>query len=62
VEEKIGILLVEQNASGALNIANYGYVMEMGRIVFDGEAEKLRGNPDIKEFYLGLSELGERKS
>jgi branched-chain amino acid transport system ATP-binding protein len=62
LDQNIGILLVEQNASGALDIVNYGYVMEMGRIVFGGEAEKLKGNPDIKEFYLGLSELGERKS
>ena len=61
-EKKIGILLVEQNASAALAIATYGYVMEMGRIVLDGEASKLRDNPDIKEFYLGLSELDTRKS
>jgi len=61
-EEKIGFLLVEQNVSGALSIANYGYVMELGRIVLDGEASKLKENPDIKEFYLGLSELDQRKS
>ena len=62
VDEKIGVLLVEQNANAALNIAEYGYVMELGRVVLDGEVSKLRDNPDIKEFYLGLSELGKRKS
>ena len=61
-EEKTSILLVEQNAVAALDIANYGYVMENGRIVLDGPADKLKDNEDIKEFYLGLSEVGERKS
>jgi len=61
-EEKASILLVEQNAKVALNIAEYGYVMENGRVVMDGPAEKLRGNEDIKEFYMGLSKLGERRS
>jgi branched-chain amino acid transport system ATP-binding protein len=56
------MLLVEQNAARALEIASYAYVMENGRIVMDGEAEKIRENPDIKEFYLGLGELGSRKS
>jgi branched-chain amino acid transport system ATP-binding protein len=60
--EKISFLLVEQNALAALKIAEYGYVMENGRIVLDGPSEKLRENPDIKVFYLGLSELGEKKS
>jgi branched-chain amino acid transport system ATP-binding protein len=55
-------LLVEQNARIALGIAQYGYIMENGRIVFDGPAEKLRGNDDVREFYLGLSEAGRRKS
>jgi branched-chain amino acid transport system ATP-binding protein len=55
-------LLVEQNAQIALRIAHYGYIMENGRIVFDGPAEKLRGNDDVREFYLGLSEAGRRKS
>jgi branched-chain amino acid transport system ATP-binding protein len=55
-------LLVEQNAQIALGIATYGYIMENGRIVFDGPAEKLRGNDDVREFYLGLSEAGRRKS
>ena len=61
-EEKTSILLVEQNAMAALSIADHGYVMENGRIVLDGPAEKLKENEDIKEFYLGLTEIGERKS
>ena len=61
-EEKTAILLVEQNALAALDVAEYGYVMENGRIVLDGPADKLRTNEDVKEFYLGLSEVGKRKS
>ena len=61
-EEKTSILLVEQNALAALDVAEYGYVMENGRIVLDGPADKLRTNEDVKEFYLGLSEVGKRKS
>lgn len=61
-EEKTSILLVEQNAKAALNIAEYGYVMENGRVVMDGPAEKLSGNEDIKEFYLGMSKVGQRRS
>jgi len=61
-KDNISVLLVEQNANAALEIADYGYVMEQGRIVLDGPAEVLRNNADIKEFYLGLSQLGERKS
>ena len=61
-EEKTSILLVEQNAVAALDIAHYGYIMENGRIVLDGSSESLKGNEDIKEFYLGLSELGTKKS
>jgi branched-chain amino acid transport system ATP-binding protein len=61
-EKKTSILLVEQNAMAALSIADHGYVMENGRIVLDGPAEKLKENEDIKEFYLGLTEIGERKS
>ena len=56
------ILLVEQNAQIALGIADTGYIMENGRIVLDGPAAKLRGNDDVREFYLGLSEVGRRKS
>ena len=61
-ESGLGVLLVEQNARAALGIADYGYVMENGRIVLDGPAAQLRENEDIKEFYLGLNQLGERKS
>jgi branched-chain amino acid transport system ATP-binding protein len=61
-EEGVSILLVEQNATMALELAEYGYVMESGRIVLDGDSEKLKGNEDIQEFYLGLSAVGQRKS
>jgi branched-chain amino acid transport system ATP-binding protein len=61
-EEKVTILLVEQNARMALSIADHGYVMESGRIVLDDDVEKLRENADIKEFYLGLTEKGQKKS
>jgi len=61
-ERKMAILLVEQNAKAALSIANYGYVMEDGRIVINGPAEMLRDNEDIKEFYMGLSSVGSEKS
>jgi branched-chain amino acid transport system ATP-binding protein len=60
-EEKTTMLLVEQNANLALSIAHYGYIMENGRIVLDGEPEKLRANEDVKEFYLGGG-VGEKKS
>ena len=61
-DQKMAILLVEQNARAALGIADEGYVMENGRIVMGGLADKLRDNEDIREFYLGLSALGSRKS
>src|SRR3954468_16481959 len=61
-EQKITVLLVEQNAALALDIADHGYVMENGRIVLEGPAESLRQNSDIQEFYLGLNEAGARKS
>ena len=61
-ENKTSMLLVEQNAARALEIAGFAYVMENGRIVMDGPAEKVQDNPDIKEFYLGLGEFGSRKS
>ena len=60
-QEKTTILLVEQNATVALDIAEYGYVMENGAIVLEGKADALRENADIKEFYLGISS-GEKKS
>jgi branched-chain amino acid transport system ATP-binding protein len=61
-QEKLTVLLVEQNATLALTIADHGYVMETGRIVLEGAADSLRQNADIKEFYLGLTEVGARKS
>jgi branched-chain amino acid transport system ATP-binding protein len=61
-DAQVTILLVEQNAVAALRIADYGYVMESGRIVLNGDAEKLRTNEDVREFYLGLTEVGRRKS
>ena len=61
-ERKVAILLVEQNVKAALGIADYGYVMENGRIVLDGPAERLKDNEDIKEFYLGMSAGGIKKS
>ena len=56
------VLLIEQNARMALSIAQHGYVMETGRIVLDGPAEKLLKDEDVKEFYLGLGAAGTRKS
>jgi len=61
-EENISILLVEQNAKLALSIAPHAYVMENGRIVMDDTSEKLKDNPDIKDFYLGMTDFGGRKS
>jgi branched-chain amino acid transport system ATP-binding protein len=61
-EQKVTVLLVEQNATLALGIAEHGYVMETGRIVLDGDAKTISDNEDIKEFYLGLSGVGQRKS
>jgi branched-chain amino acid transport system ATP-binding protein len=61
-QEKLTVLLVEQNAALALTIAEHGYVMENGRIVLEGTAAALTENADIKEFYLGLTEVGARRS
>ena len=61
-EEQVAILLAEQNAAMALRVVQYGYVMENGRIVLDGEAKMLRENEDVKEFYLGLTGVGQRRS
>jgi branched-chain amino acid transport system ATP-binding protein len=61
-EEKLSVLLVEQNATMALAIADHGYVMETGRIVLEGGVASLRENSDIREFYLGLNAVGTRKS
>jgi branched-chain amino acid transport system ATP-binding protein len=54
-EEGVSILLAEQNTNVALKYAKYGYILENGRVVLDGEAETLRNNADVKEFYLGIS-------
>ena len=61
-QEGTTILLVEQNARAALSIAEYGYIMENGRIVMDGEAKALLDNPDVQEFYLGMGHGGEKRS
>jgi len=61
-EEKVAVLLAEQNATVALKYAQHGYVMETGRIVLDGDAKTISENEDIKEFYLGLTGVGQRKS
>jgi branched-chain amino acid transport system ATP-binding protein len=60
-KEKVSFLLAEQNTNMALRYAKYGYILENGRVVMDGEAKTLRENEDVKEFYLGLSTTG-RKS
>jgi branched-chain amino acid transport system ATP-binding protein len=60
-EQGVSFLLAEQNTSIALRHAHYGYILENGRVVLDGTAEALRGNADVKEFYLGVSGAG-RKS
>jgi branched-chain amino acid transport system ATP-binding protein len=65
VEQGVTMILVEQNAKVALNIANYGYVMELGRIVMSDESSKLVNSKDIQEFYLGQnnesSERGQKR-
>ena len=58
----LALFIVEQNTRVALEIADYGYVMEGGRIVLEGGAAELRANEDVREFYLGLDRKGERKS
>jgi len=60
-KEGVTFLLAEQNTSMALRYADYGYILENGRVVMDGEASALAENEDVKEFYLGISE-GRRKS
>ena len=60
-EQGVTFLLAEQNTNVALRFAHYGYILESGRVVMDGAAADLRENPDVKEFYLGMSEEG-RKS
>lgn len=60
-QEGVSFLLAEQNTNVALRFAHYGYILESGRVVMDGPADQLRENPDVKEFYLGMSDEG-RKS
>jgi branched-chain amino acid transport system ATP-binding protein len=60
-KEGVSFLLAEQNTNMALRFARYGYILENGRVVMDGEAKALAENEDVKEFYLGISE-GRRKS
>ena len=60
-KEGVSFLLAEQNTNVALRFAQYGYILESGRVVMDGPAAELRENPDVKEFYLGMSDEG-RKS
>jgi branched-chain amino acid transport system ATP-binding protein len=61
-EMNVTVMVVEQNANVALAHADYGYIMESGRIVLEGTAAELKDNPDVKEFYLGVTEGGGRKS
>ena len=61
-ERGVSMLLVEQNASVALAVADYGYIMETGKIVIDGSAEKLASDPDVREFYLGVGAEGGARS
>jgi len=61
-EQNLTMLIVEQNARVALSISQYGYILENGRLVLEGSGEELIENEDIKEFYLGLSLKGKRKS
>jgi branched-chain amino acid transport system ATP-binding protein len=59
-KENVAMLLAEQNAIMALQYAKYGYIMENGRVVLDGDAETLSDNADVREFYLGLTEIGKK--
>jgi branched-chain amino acid transport system ATP-binding protein len=61
-EQNMAILLVEQNVRAALGIADYGHVLENGRLVLSGPAENLRDNENVREFYMGLSAVGSQKS
>jgi branched-chain amino acid transport system ATP-binding protein len=60
-EQGLSVLLAEQNTNMALKYANYGYILENGRVVMDGKAQSLRENEDVREFYLGIGG-GDRKS
>jgi branched-chain amino acid transport system ATP-binding protein len=56
------LLIVEQNAKIALDISTYAYIMESGKIVLEGPSDELKNNPDVKEFYMGVTQGGGRKS
>uniref|UniRef100_A0A2A4T6J5 ABC transporter ATP-binding protein n=1 Tax=SAR324 cluster bacterium TaxID=2024889 RepID=A0A2A4T6J5_9DELT len=56
------ILVVEQNAKTALDVSDYAYIMEGGKVVLEGPSDELKDNPDVKEFYMGMTKGGERKS
>jgi branched-chain amino acid transport system ATP-binding protein len=56
------ILVVEQNAKVALEVSTYAYIMESGKIVLEGSSKELKNNPDVKEFYMGVTQGGRRKS
>jgi branched-chain amino acid transport system ATP-binding protein len=56
------LLIVEQNAKIALDVSTYAYIMESGKIVLEGPSEELKNNPDVKEFYMGITQGGGRKS
>jgi branched-chain amino acid transport system ATP-binding protein len=60
--EGVSLLIVEQHAQAALEIADHGYILENGRVVLEGTAAELRANEDIQEFYLGKQASGERRS
>ena len=60
VEQGVTMMLVEQNARAALELADYGYVLELGRVVMEGSSRRLLSSPDIQEFYLGVKEGGQR--
>jgi branched-chain amino acid transport system ATP-binding protein len=60
-EQQLSVLLAEQNTNMALKYATYGYILENGRVVMDGDSQSLRENEDVKEFYLGVGG-GDRKS
>ncbi len=59
-QQGVSVLLAEQNTNMALKYSQYGYILENGRVVMDGPADELRENPDVKEFYLGISDEGRR--
>ncbi|MBI4012894.1 MAG: ABC transporter ATP-binding protein, partial [Candidatus Rokubacteria bacterium] len=61
-EQGTAVLLVEQNAHQALRLASHAYILENGQVVLDDASERLRENPDVREFYLGITDEARRKS